>query len=167
MGSGIMSDVTQIRVGNSKVGLTGLSEIFGRVRSENPATDEAIAERLLELISRRNYIVAAMRREYTAALLREYRRFLGEDMPPEDAGIPEIRVLGPGCPNCEQLMQEVRDVLQEQDVDADLEHVKDLGEIGKYGPVATPALIINGKIVASGRVPQRAKIIEWIEEVGK
>lgn len=160
-----MTGVTQIRVGRTKVGLLGLEEIFDQVRGENLAKDDAISERLLELVSRRNYVVASKRREYAAALLREYRRFPGEDVPAEEAGILEIRVLGPGCPNCERLMQKVREVLQERDVDAELGHVRDLGEIGKYGPVATPALIINGKIVASGRVPQRASIIQWLEEI--
>jgi small redox-active disulfide protein 2 len=161
-----MSDITQIRVGDGKVGLVGLPEILDQVRSEGLASDDAISDRLLELVSQRNYVAPSKCMEYAAALLREYRKFLGEEVPPEEGGILEIRILGPGCPNCERLMHEVRDVLQEQNVDADLEHVRDLKEIARYGFVATPALVINGRIAASGRVPQRAKIIEWIKEVG-
>ena len=153
-----MDNVTQIQVGGTKVGLLGLLEIFEQVRGEAPASDEAVAERLVELVSRPNYVAPGRRAEYAAALFREYRKFLGEEVPGEAAGGLEIRVLGPGCTNCERLMGEVREVLQESGIDADLEHVRDLREISTYGPVATPALVINGKIVAGGRVPAKDKL---------
>ncbi len=159
-----MDDITQIRVGGTKVGLLGLPEIFEQVRGETPTSDEAAAERLVELVSRPNYVAPGKRAAYAAALFREYRKFLGEEVPAEAAGGLEIRVLGPGCPNCERLMREVREVLQEGGINADLEHVRDLREIATYGPVATPVLVINGKIVAGGRVPPKDKLTRLIRE---
>ncbi len=161
-----MNEIIRIRVGGTKVGLLGLPEIFEQVQGEAPASDTAAAERLAELASKRNYVAPARRAEYAAALFREYRKFRGEEVLAETAGALEIRVLGTGCPNCERLMKEVREVLEERGIDADLEHVRDLREIADYGPLATPALVINGRVVSAGRVPERVRIMEWLEEVG-
>jgi len=50
------------------------------------------------------------------------------------------------------------------DLAADLEHVRDIKEIGKYGVMGMPALLINGKVLSVGRVPPKAKLKEWLEE---
>jgi len=159
-----MSDVTQIRVGRDKVGVVGLDEVFQRVQSEGLSGEAAVSERLLALTAERNYIAPSKRADYARALVRAYRRFLGEPVPAEVGGVLEIRVLGPGCPNCERLTNLVRDVLQARSIDADLEHVRDVKEIARYGPLATPALVVNGRVVASGRVPEKNRVIQWIEE---
>jgi protein-disulfide isomerase len=56
------------------------------------------------------------------------------------------------------------EVLAEMDLSADLEHVRDIKEIGRYGVMGTPALIINGRVKCVGSVPPRDKIIEWLKE---
>ncbi|UCG93451.1 MAG: thioredoxin family protein [candidate division WOR-3 bacterium] len=58
-----------------------------------------------------------------------------------------IKILGPGCPLCEKLENEVRQVVQELNFPADIEHVRDLKEISKLGIVATPGLVINRKLI--------------------
>ncbi|MBW1775354.1 MAG: thioredoxin family protein [Deltaproteobacteria bacterium] len=73
-----------------------------------------------------------------------------------------IRVLGQGCIQCDQLEQNVMEVLSELDLPADLEHVRDIQEIGKYGVMGTPALLINGKVMCVGRVPPKLRIREWL-----
>ena len=67
----------------------------------------------------------------------------------EDKGL-RIVVLGTGCSQCNRLEQTVMQALNEMALVASLEHVTDIKEIANYGFVGTPALVINGKVVASG-----------------
>jgi hypothetical protein len=62
------------------------------------------------------------------------------------------------------LEQEVIKVLGDLNVGADVEHVRDLKEIASYGFVPTPGLVINGRLVSTGKVPTKAKIIRWLED---
>lgn len=159
-----MVDVRQIMVGGAKVGLVGLDRILEQVRAESLDSHGVIAERLLELVRQGNYVAPSKVEDYKLALLAEFRRFRGEEIPSEP-GVLEIRVLGQGCPRCDQLMNEVVAVLAALGLNADLEHVRDPQEIARIGPVVTPALMINGKIVASGRVPRRTDIARYLQEV--
>lgn len=159
-----MTDVRQIMVAGVKVGLSGLDRIFAQVAGEAIAEDDGVASRLLDLVRQNNYVTPSRAQEYRQALLREFKRFRGEEVPAEP-GTLEIRVLGPGCPRCDRLMDEVMAVLADQGISADLEHVRDLSEISRLGPLATPALVINGKLVASGRVLRRTEIVRYLKEV--
>jgi small redox-active disulfide protein 2 len=79
----------------------------------------------------------------------------------EDLGVAskmEIKVLGPGCPKCKTLEKSVINALAELDLAADVSKVEDIVEIMNYGVMATPALVINGKVVMKGRVPSVAEI---------
>jgi len=58
----------------------------------------------------------------------------------------------------------VRDVMAEMDLAADLTHIDNIKEIGRFGVMGTPALIINGKVVAVGSVPEKKKIKQWLIE---
>ncbi|KPL18415.1 MAG: hypothetical protein AMJ92_08110 [candidate division Zixibacteria bacterium SM23_81] len=75
-----------------------------------------------------------------------------------------IRILGPGCMNCQRLASETMSAVAELQLAADVEHVRDPVAISRYGVLATPTLIINGQIRSSGRVPSREKIKDWLEE---
>lgn len=79
----------------------------------------------------------------------------------------EIRVLGPGCPRCEEVAKRTIDVLAEMNVAVDIQKVTDLKEIAKYNVIATPGLVINGKVKCSGKIPARSQIKQWIEEESK
>jgi small redox-active disulfide protein 2 len=161
-----MIDVRQIIVGGVKVGLADLDRILAQVASEPLDSDGVIAERLLELVRQSNYVTPSKAEEYKMALLREFRRSSGEEVPSE-SGMFEIRVLGQGCPNCDRLMNEVRTMLAELGISACLEQVHDLKQMAGFGPVATPALVINGKMVSSGCVPQRRDLIRIVKEAWK
>jgi len=65
----------------------------------------------------------------------------------------EIKILGPGCPNCITLEKLVRNVVAELDIEADIIKVTDILEIMSLGIISTPGLIINDKIVLKGRLP--------------
>jgi len=76
----------------------------------------------------------------------------------------EVKVLGQGCTQCDKLEQELMHVMAEFELIADIEHVRDIKEIGKYGVMGMPTLIINGKVKSVGRVPPKNKLIEWLRE---
>jgi small redox-active disulfide protein 2 len=75
-----------------------------------------------------------------------------------------IKVLGTGCPNCKRLEAETRAALDEAGIAYDLEKVTDYPGIMAYGVMSTPGLVINEKVVSSGRIPARSKIVELARE---
>ena len=76
----------------------------------------------------------------------------------------KIEVLGPGCANCQKLEKEVFNALSELNLDADVVKVTDLKKIVTYGILMTPGLVVNGKVICSGRVPRREEIKEWLKK---
>lgn len=73
-----------------------------------------------------------------------------------------IKVLGPGCANCKRLETLTRAVIAELGIEAHIEKVEDLDAIMAYPILATPALVINERVVCSGRVPSRTEITQWL-----
>ena len=96
--------------------------------------------------------------------MREFKKFIGD--PYEDAAPQglEIKVLGPGCAQCDRLNMEIIEVLSEIHLSADVDHVRDIKEIGTYGVMGTPALVVNGKVMAVGKVPSKAQLKKWFSE---
>lgn len=74
----------------------------------------------------------------------------------------EIKVLGTGCPKCKALEKMVINALAELDVAADVSKVEDIYKIMGYGIMHTPGLVINGKVVLSGRLPSTGEVKELI-----
>ena len=72
----------------------------------------------------------------------------------------EIKVLGAGCPKCMALEKNVINCLAEMDIAAAVTKVEDINEMMEYGILQTPALVINGKVVVSGRVPSGNELKE-------
>jgi small redox-active disulfide protein 2 len=159
------NDVMQIRVGNSAVGIIGLKAVMEEMAEAyaDRADTEAEAE-LLQRLSKRNYIPDKIRREYGKAFLREFKKFLGKPFEEETPEGLQIKVLGPGCVQCDRLEQELMQVMSETGIVADIEHVRDIKDIGRYGVMGTPALIINGQVKSVGKVPLKSKMIEWLKE---
>jgi small redox-active disulfide protein 2 len=79
----------------------------------------------------------------------------------------EIKILGKGCPKCQRLEELTREALIEADVDATLVHVRELDQIMAYDIMTTPGLVINGKVVSSGRLPRKEEIVAWIKGAGQ
>ena len=76
----------------------------------------------------------------------------------------EIKILGPGCPSCKALEKTVFNSLAELDIAADVSKVEDIVKIMGYGIMHTPALVINGKVVMSGRVPSASEVKEVLSK---
>jgi len=74
----------------------------------------------------------------------------------------EIKILGPGCAKCQQLEKTVREVIKELSVDANVEDIKDIKKIMEYPILTTPGLVVNEKLVVSGRVPSKAEVTTFI-----
>ncbi|MDQ1249925.1 MAG: hypothetical protein QG597_4302 [Actinomycetota bacterium] len=69
-----------------------------------------------------------------------------------------IKVLGPGCNNCKNLERVTREALSELGLDATIEKVEDFPTIAGYGVMSTPGLVVDEKVVLSGRVPTVAQV---------
>lgn len=71
----------------------------------------------------------------------------------------EIKVLGPGCANCTTLAKRTEDAVKKAGVAATVSKVTDYDEMLSYGILRTPGLVIDGKLVLSGRVPSVNEIV--------
>jgi small redox-active disulfide protein 2 len=70
----------------------------------------------------------------------------------------DIKILGTGCPKCKTLERLTREVVQQKGIDATVTKVDDIMDIMKYGVMATPALVVNEKVVIKGRLPSVSEI---------
>jgi len=158
-------EVTQINVGGSRVGIIGLRSVLLELAESCAAqTDEEIRDELLKRLNQRNYIAESAREDYGRAFLREFNKFTGRPVADGDAEGVEIKVLGPGCASCNKLEQDLIAVMAETGMVADLEHVTDIAEIGSYGVMGTPALVINREVKAVGSVPPKPRLKQWLQE---
>ena len=74
----------------------------------------------------------------------------------------KIKILGSGCTNCQRLEKTVKEVLEEMGVEATIEKVKDIKKIMEYPILTTPGLVIDEKLVSSGKVPGKEEIARII-----
>ena len=155
--------VTRIKVGEVSVGIIGIRELLEEmVDSHANQSDAEIQAHMLEQLGTKNYIPSKAREEYGRAFLREFRKMMGQPCDEESSGELEIKILGPGCPQCEQLQKTVMELLSELNLPASLEHVRDMQQIAGYGIMTTPALLINGQVLAKGTLPAKAKMRKWL-----
>ena len=69
-----------------------------------------------------------------------------------------VKILGPGCTNCQKLERAAREAIADLGLDATVEKVTDYPTIAGYGVMSTPGLVVDEKVVVSGRVPRSAEI---------
>jgi small redox-active disulfide protein 2 len=74
----------------------------------------------------------------------------------------EIKVLGTGCPKCKKLTQITEEAVKESGINATVAKVEDINDIMAYGVMVTPALVVNQKVVLSGKVPKKEEIIKLL-----
>ena len=158
-------EVIQIKIGGDRIGIIGLKSILSEVTETCAAeTDEEIRSELIKRLVKCNYIPASARDNYGRAFWREYKKSIGAPVAAEDSGLLEVKILGPGCPCCDQLERDVMAAIAETQLPVDFENVSDIAEIGSYGVMGTPALVINKKVVTVGTTPPKAKIKTWLQE---
>jgi len=75
----------------------------------------------------------------------------------------KIEILGTGCMKCEKLYENAKRAVGEMGIDADIEKIGDIDKIIASGVMLTPAIAIDGEIKASGRIPCKEEIKQWIK----
>ena len=75
-----------------------------------------------------------------------------------------IKILGTGCKKCQTLEAKVREVVQQNNIDAVVEKVTDLSEIMNYRIMMTPGLVIDEKVKSYGIIPKDDQILNWLKE---
>jgi len=161
-------DVTQIRVNGRNIGVVGLADALAEMAEEcGDRSDEEIQNELVARLAKRNYIPPNVRDAYGKAFLREFKKYSGQPHESETQEGMVIKVVGPGCAQCDRLEMTVMEALSELRLPAHVEHVRDVKEIGGMGILGTPALLIDGKVVVVGSAPPKNKIIEWLKQAAK
>ena len=74
----------------------------------------------------------------------------------------EIKILGPGCAKCEKTAKIVGEAVSEAGVEASVEKVTDMMQIAGYGVFGTPAVVVDGQVKVSGKVPKKKDVLAWI-----
>ena len=74
----------------------------------------------------------------------------------------KIQVAGPGCPRCQETEKNVREACSQLNLAADISHVFDMKEFAKLGVLFTPAVIVDGKIVVSGKLPTVEELKKYL-----
>jgi small redox-active disulfide protein 2 len=159
-------DLTQVSLGKFTVGISGLKAAIEEFQDWRGRPDEEIAQALFERLKPRNYIPAAAAEDYKRTFLREFKIALGEPVEEEQHG-PVIKILGPGCPNCQRLEEMVMELLSELQVPAQVDFIKDINAIAAHGVLGTPALIINNQVRVMGQVPTREALKQCLAELQK
>jgi len=75
-----------------------------------------------------------------------------------------IKVLGSGCANCKRVEQIARKVVADMALEAEIVKVTEYPEIMKYNILSTPGLVVNEKVVSSGRIPTPAEVTTWLAD---
>ena len=76
----------------------------------------------------------------------------------------DIKVLGPGCPKCQQTEKVVKEALAEAGVNATVEKVKDTLKIAEYGVFCTPSVVVDGEVKIVGKIPTKEEVKKWIKK---
>ena len=75
-----------------------------------------------------------------------------------------IKVVGPGCMNCEKLATMCEGAVTENNIQAEIEKITDISKFADLGIMMTPGLLINNKVVSYGKVPTKWTLEHWIKE---
>ena len=73
-----------------------------------------------------------------------------------------IKVLGGGCRNCENLLAAVKEAVAEKEIEAEIEYITDMARIMEYGIMSTPALMVDNKVVSMGRALKTKDVLTYL-----
>lgn len=74
-----------------------------------------------------------------------------------------VKILGPGCPRCENLERKVRNLAMEHQLALEIEKITDIDSMISYGMMMSPGLVIDGELKSSGTVPKDKQLLEWLK----
>ena len=77
-----------------------------------------------------------------------------------------IKILGPGCPNCQKMEANTKQALKELKLEAEVKKISDMSEIMGYGIMSLPALVVDEKVLVAGMVPNVEQIKESLTSLG-
>ncbi len=75
-----------------------------------------------------------------------------------------VKILGPGCSKCRTLERKVRELIEKNNIHAEVLKIEEIAEMMNYGIMMTPALVVNEKVKSFGIVPKDDQILKWIKE---
>ena len=75
-----------------------------------------------------------------------------------------VKILGSVCANCQRLERNVRHLMAAHNLDVEIEKVTDYAEIMKWPILSTPGLVINGRLVSAGKIPNDQQLLEWLNQ---
>lgn len=78
-----------------------------------------------------------------------------------------IEILGTGCAKCNQLEQTARQAAARLGLTCEIEHITEIKEFAKRGVIFTPALVVDGKVLAAGRVPSDEELARLLDKAAK
>jgi small redox-active disulfide protein 2 len=78
-----------------------------------------------------------------------------------------IKVVGPGCLNCQNLEKMCQEVIIENKLEGYVEKVTDINKFAELGVLITPGLIVNDKVLSSGKIPVKSTLAHWLIEAVK
>jgi small redox-active disulfide protein 2 len=76
----------------------------------------------------------------------------------------EIKVLGPGCPKCQQTEKIVKEAVAESGISATVEKVTNTLKIAEYGVFGTPSVVVDGEVKSVGKIPTKEDVKKWISK---
>jgi len=158
-------NVRQISIGGFTVGIIGLDEIFNEVKAAGESDEAKLKDMIFEQVKAKNYIAPGQEQDYREDLFDEYMVYTGRrSSRTKKPGLMELRVYGPGCPRCEMLDRAVMELISAKGLKVDYQYVKDPEEMKRRGIMGSPALVINGKLAALGRAPNRKELEKLLEQ---
>ena len=151
-----------LKIGKATVGLIGIDMALHRVLRDHSLPTASAAEQVFAEIEKKNYIPSASVDDYKKAIRDELALLRGEKQRRQEELV--IRVLGHGCVSCNSLQKMAIEIVSDMGIAADVFQVHDPDEIGRFGVVNSPALVINDDLKCEGRMPSRAQVEEWLRE---
>jgi small redox-active disulfide protein 2 len=76
----------------------------------------------------------------------------------------EVKIYGSGCSKCHSLKALVENIVKENNIPIVVKYSDDFAEMAKLGILSVPAIVVDGKVKASGTIPGRDKILKWLQE---
>jgi len=73
-----------------------------------------------------------------------------------------VKVLGTGCANCKATVKLIEDIARAMNVAVNLEKIENISDIMSYGVMSTPGVVIDGKVVHAGGVPNKSAVEGWL-----